>query len=140
MDSERKEYQYKLQIRERHLDTFGHVNNATYLEIFEEARWEMIEKAGWGLEEIKKKKVGPVILEINIKYQKEVLNREFVTVLTRLLERKNKKITLIKQEIINEKGELTTTIELTLGFMDLEKRMLIIPPQSWNNIFSEIDT
>ena len=29
---------YKLRIIETHLDMFGHVNNATYLQIFEEAR------------------------------------------------------------------------------------------------------
>ncbi len=32
-------HEYHLLILEKHLDTFGHVNNASYLEILEEARW-----------------------------------------------------------------------------------------------------
>ena len=35
-------HEYALVIREQHLDTFGHVNNAKYLEILEEARWDLI--------------------------------------------------------------------------------------------------
>lgn len=32
-------HEYPVVIREHHLDTFGHVNNAAYLDILEEARW-----------------------------------------------------------------------------------------------------
>ena len=32
-------FSYKVKIRESHLDTLGHVNNAVYLVLFEEARW-----------------------------------------------------------------------------------------------------
>ncbi len=40
-------------IREQHLDTFGHVNNARYLELFEQARWDFITDNGFGLEQVK---------------------------------------------------------------------------------------
>ena len=42
-------HDYQLVIREQHLDTFGHVNNAKYLEILEEARWDLITGNGYGL-------------------------------------------------------------------------------------------
>ena len=45
-------FEYPLVILERHLDMLGHVNNATYLEIFEEARWDFIERRGHGLKNI----------------------------------------------------------------------------------------
>jgi thioesterase III len=32
-------FEQAILIREEHLDTFGHVNNARYLEIFGQARW-----------------------------------------------------------------------------------------------------
>ena len=35
-----KVFTYPLLIKETYLDTFGHVNNATYLTLFEEARWD----------------------------------------------------------------------------------------------------
>ena len=48
-------HEYPLLIVERHLDTFGHVNNATYLELFEEARWDWLQQNGYGLDEIRKR-------------------------------------------------------------------------------------
>jgi acyl-CoA thioester hydrolase len=53
-------------IRESHLDTFGHVNNATYLSLFEQARWDLIEAGGYGLRVIRQTGLGPVVLEAKI--------------------------------------------------------------------------
>ncbi|MCF2986282.1 acyl-CoA thioesterase [Neisseria gonorrhoeae] len=36
----------KLTVRNYHLDGYGHVNNARYLEFLEEARWAFFEKRG----------------------------------------------------------------------------------------------
>ena len=40
--------EYKILIREHHVDSYGHVNNATYLSLYEEARWEVITPEGFG--------------------------------------------------------------------------------------------
>ena len=45
-------FEQSIVIREEHLDTFGHVNNARYLEIFEQARWDFITDNGFGLDYI----------------------------------------------------------------------------------------
>ena len=45
-------HEYELLIHEAHLDTFGHVNNAKYLEVLEEARWDFITRNGYGLDEV----------------------------------------------------------------------------------------
>ena len=39
-------HEYEVVIREHHLDVFGHVNHAVYLELFEEARWELVTANG----------------------------------------------------------------------------------------------
>ena len=41
-----KIFTYEMLIKEKHLDTFGHVNNATYFELLEEARWDFITNNG----------------------------------------------------------------------------------------------
>jgi acyl-CoA thioester hydrolase len=71
---------YNLTIHERHLDTFGHVNNATYLDLFEEARWDLITGNGYGFDEIKRRQAGPTILEINLRFVREIRNRQRITV------------------------------------------------------------
>ena len=37
-------FEYELVIKECHLDSFGHVNNAIYVQLYEEARWDFITK------------------------------------------------------------------------------------------------
>ncbi len=43
---------YEVLILESYLDSFGHVNNAAYLTLFEEARWDFITKNGYGLNKV----------------------------------------------------------------------------------------
>ncbi len=62
-----KKFYYEVIIKEQHLDTFGHVNNAVYMQLFEEARWEFITENGYGLKEIQLLKKGPVILYLILK-------------------------------------------------------------------------
>ena len=68
-----KTHYYTFTVREKHIDSYGHVNNATYLQLFEEARWVMIEANGYGFKRIHELKIGPIILEIHIKFIKEIL-------------------------------------------------------------------
>lgn len=121
---------YPLLIREAHLDTFGHVNNATYLSLFEEARWDLITNNGFGLREVKTSGTGPVILEINIKYQKELKLREKVRIETQLLE-VNGKLQTLRQTILNEQNESCTVAVFKFGLFDTKERKLIAPSPAW---------
>ncbi len=46
---------YPVTIRETHIDSLGHVNNAVYLTLFEEARWEWITAGGYNPSRFKPK-------------------------------------------------------------------------------------
>lgn len=121
---------YPILINELHLDTFGHVNNATYLQIFEEARWDLITKNGYGLAEVHRLKQGPTILELSLKFKREIRNREHITVETfcRSYERKIGKLT---QNMINQKGEISCEMDMTFGLFDMTERKLIEPTPAW---------
>ena len=67
---------YSVQILEKHLDTFGHVNHATYFQILEEARWDLVTSRGFGVKEIQTSHQGPVILEAHIEFKREILLRQ----------------------------------------------------------------
>ncbi len=69
-------HEYSLLIRESHLDTFNHVNNAQYLTLFEEARWQVITERGFGLKEIQQSGTGPVVLEASLRFKREIKLRE----------------------------------------------------------------
>jgi YbgC/YbaW family acyl-CoA thioester hydrolase len=121
---------YEILIRESHLDTFGHMNNAAYLVLFEEARWEFITKNGYGLKQVQELQQGPVVLELTMKFKKEITLREKIRITTRLVDHQ-KKITRLHQEILKEDGTVATEIDLVFGLFDLKTRRLIEPTPQW---------
>jgi YbgC/YbaW family acyl-CoA thioester hydrolase len=124
-------HQYEVLITEKHLDTFGHVNNATYLELYEEARWDLITNNGWGLDKIKKTGIGPVVTSINIQYKRELTNREKVIIETTFGEFRNSKICSLNQQMIKEDGTVANVMKLEAGLFDLGQRKLIDPTDEW---------
>lgn len=125
-----KKFIYELIIKENHLDSFGHVNNAVYLQILEEARWEFITEFGYGLNEIHKIGKGPVILEVNVKFIKELKLREKIKIETQCTDLQSKVLHL-EQKILNEKQEVCTAAFFVLGFFDLHKRKIINQSPEW---------
>ena len=125
-----KIFKYTLEIKEHHLDTFGHVNNATYLALLEEARWELLNAHGFGLKEIRARKMGPVVLACQIKFLKELMLRQSIVIESQVLSYQ-KKIAVMRQDILNEQGALCSQAEMTFGFFDLKARKLILPSNEW---------
>jgi YbgC/YbaW family acyl-CoA thioester hydrolase len=121
---------YELLIRESHMDTFGHMNNAMYLQIMEEARWDMITQRGFGLKQIMAIKQGPVILEVNLKFMKEIHLREKVQITTDLVDYSGK-IGHLMQKIIKANGHVAAEALFTFGLFDLKDRKLIDPTPEW---------
>lgn len=121
---------YELTIHERHLDTFGHVNNATYLDLLEEARWDLITRNGYGLEEIKRLQVGPTILEINLRFRRELRNRQRITIKS-WPESYVGKIGVLEQQMLGENSEVCCEATFSIGLFDLQTRRLIPPTPEW---------
>ena len=125
-----KTHQYRTQIRERHLDSFGHVNNAQYLVLFEEARWEMITSRGYGMKEVHESKIGTVILACSVKFKRELSLREWITIETKLVS-VEKKIGILHHLILKEDGKVAAEAEFQMGCFDLKDRKLIQPTERW---------
>jgi YbgC/YbaW family acyl-CoA thioester hydrolase len=117
-------------IRESHLDTFGHMNNAMYLTLFEEARWESITKNGYGLKDILKIQKGPVILDAQIKFLKEIRLREQISMTLELLEYKSK-VGKLFQQMLKSDGTIAAELTMSFGLFDLQARRLIDPTPEW---------
>ncbi|MGE5085849.1 MAG: acyl-CoA thioesterase [Bacillota bacterium] len=121
---------YRLQIKETHIDSYGHVNNATYLSLYEEARWEMITSRGFGFREIHKRQQGPVILEVNLKFLKEIRLRETITIMSEMMDY-NGKIGRMIQRMIKEDGSVASEAVFVFGLFDIKERKLIMPTPEW---------
>ena len=123
-------HSYSVTIKEFHLDTFGHVNNAVYLQLFEEARWEVMTKNGYGLKKVMSDKKGPIILDIKLEFLLELHLREEIKIETQVDAFKGK-VSMINQTIINSQNKIACKSQFTHAFFDLEKRRIIEPSQDW---------
>ncbi len=123
-------HEYRVLIREQHLDTLGHVNNARYLELFEEARWDLITRNGYGLDDILRRRVAPTILEVTVKYLREVRNRQPVLIKS-WTDSYAGKIARFTQQMLDEQGRVCCEGTFVLGLFDLNARKLIPPTPDW---------
>lgn len=126
-----RKFECEVQINESHLDSFGHVNNAVYLELYEHARWEFITENGYGLDHIQRTRKGPVVLDLQVKFKREIKNREKIKIQSETKQIVNSKIMVLEQRMINADGKVASEATFTVGFFDLNERKLIEAPKDW---------
>ena len=76
-------FQTQIEIRGYHCDAYGHLNNARYLELFEEARWRALQESGL-MKLTHEENILFYIVNINLTFRKPVKNNQLITVNTRL--------------------------------------------------------
>lgn len=129
-------FEYPVTIKESHLDTFSHVNNAQYLTLFEEARWELITQRGFGLREIKETQTGPVVLEASLKFKREIKLREKIVIKTYSPEDTGKIVSL-KQEMVKPDGTVACEAVFVIAFFDTKSRKIIEPTPAWRKAIGQ---
>jgi len=117
-------------ISEAHLDSFGHLNHARYFELLEQARWDLITERNFGIDVIRRTKTGPVILEVTMKYMRELGPREPVVIRSELLSYEGK-VGSFRQQIVKQDGAIACDATFSFGLFDLERRRLIEPTPAW---------
>ncbi len=84
----------KITVQSTHLDRFGHVNNARFLEFFEWARWHWAERTGWDFEDLMAQGLDPAVVRIEIDYRTQLFFRDVVEIHTRVEQVKNRSFVL----------------------------------------------
>lgn len=97
-------------IRSYHLDGYGHVNNARYLEFLEEARWAWFE-AGGLLPLLGETRL--VVSRIDIRYRRAAAEGDRLAVLSRLSDIQPRRI-LVSQTLTLQTGKTCAEAEVSL--------------------------
>lgn len=110
-----------IKVRGYHLDVYGHVNNARYLEFLEEARWAAVEKT-LDLEALAREGYAFTVVNINISYRRPAYINEILhieTHLSRLGER-----SAVIHQAVKLKGTETVIADADVTFVmfDTKKR------------------
>jgi len=118
---------FDLVVRSTDVDFIGHVNNAKYLEYFEWARFDWICQVGLTLDELQRRQLMPVVVNININYRKELRMLEQVQIRSFAV-RAGDKSFVVRQELYNHKGELACDADFTMVMIDARERRAVPLP------------
>lgn len=107
----------EIRIRGYHADFYGHVNNARYLEFFEEDRWAQMESK-IDLQKWARKGLVFLVVNINVNYRRAVNVGEVVTVSTGI-ENIGARSVVLKQEVrFKSSGEVAADALVTFVIID----------------------
>ncbi len=131
-------FESKIVIDASLIDSYGHMNNSKYLEVLENARWDIISQRGFGPADIAKHGLGPVVLEVNLRFTKEIKLAEKIKIVSYIEMtnangtpvEKSKTMTMV-QSMINEAEDVCCAARFVFGLFDLKARKLVLPTPEW---------
>lgn len=108
----------EIKVRGYHVDAYGHVNNARWLELLEEARWRWLDEAvdlrAWDAEGR-----GIAVLNIDVTYRRPALRHD-VIVLAAWMARMGGKACVCRQQATHQAtGEVLLDATITFVLFDL---------------------
>ncbi|MFF9868267.1 acyl-CoA thioesterase [Streptomyces sp. NPDC013953] len=116
-------------VRGYETDTQGHLNQAVYLQYAEHARWSLLQKAGIRQTDLMNRGVGPVALEVTVRYHRELRAGDQVEVTCAFLWGEGRTFR-IEQTIRKADGTVAAEVTGVGGLLDLEKRRLVADPRA----------
>ncbi len=111
-------------------DHMGHINIRAYLELFEEACWQLYAELGLTPSLLRSGAVHMAAVQQNVSYQKELHAGDTVAVRTGVLELREK-VLRFRHELFNtETGDVCSTCEFTVVCLDPQaRRSRAFPPE-----------
>ena len=118
---------FHLTVRSCDLDSFGHVNNAVYLQYAEIAVWDFFKKSGY-LDKLAEAGLFPVILESSQRYIHELKMFDEVRIESEF--RTNGGIISYKHNIFNEgKGQISCKVQGKIAFVNKDRIICSVPDE-----------
>ncbi|MFI1356361.1 acyl-CoA thioesterase [Streptomyces sp. NPDC020898] len=117
-------------VRGYETDVQGHLNQSVYVNYAEHARWSLLHAAGVSQAGLMSEGVGPVALETNIRFQRELRAGDEVEVTCDFTWGEGKTFR-IRQTIRKTDGTVAAEITAVAGLMDLRARKLVADPKEY---------
>lgn len=121
---------FNFEVRGNELDSLGHVNNAVYLNYYEQARWLIIEEIGL-LEYFKQSEQYLVVIKANLKYIKELTLLEKARVITTF--KTEGFFVVFRQEIYNVSNERVNIAAIKCLFVNKKREAMDLPEKLIKN-------
>ncbi len=118
-------FEFKLSVRGYELDSYGHVNNAVYLNYFEQARWEIIRRNNL-MDWFRDNHFFLVVTEMKVRYSSEAKLFDELLIRTRVAKEAPYLVFYQKMYFGESKVKACSAIVKTL-LRDSEKHTIDIP-------------
>lgn len=119
-------FHYTTTVNPDQIDILGHLNNASYLAIFEAARWAVLGENGTAWETLTAAGVAPVILSVNLQFRREVRVGETLKIESTFQATSPQRFT-VHQRMLGADGGLRASAEIQSAFLDVSTRKLAVP-------------
>ncbi|MBO1331308.1 thioesterase family protein [Streptomyces sp. VRA16 Mangrove soil] len=129
-------FSVRVEVRGYETDSQGHLNQAVYLQYAEHARWALLRHGGIEQRDLIRRGVGPVVLETNIRYLRELRAGDEVDVEC-VFEWGEGKTFRVRQALTRADGTLSAELTSVGGMLDLTARKLVPDPRE---IFEELSS
>ena len=106
----------EIKVRGYHLDLYGHVNHARYLEFLEDARWGLMESDG-SLEWFMRQGYALVVSRVDIRYLRPATMGEELRVETRLDRLLERAVVIVQRVVKAATGKLVAEAEVTVAVL-----------------------
>ncbi|WP_276976503.1 thioesterase family protein [Flavobacterium filum] len=133
-----KEHQLQVRVRYSETDQMGVVYHGNYLPYFEIGRVEWLRNHGISYKSMEENGIALPIVNININYKKPARYDDLLTVRTTFKNQSSVKIEF-ECKIENEKGELLTTADFVLVFVDIKTGKPTLPPENIKAILHKME-
>jgi acyl-CoA thioester hydrolase len=117
----------ELKTRSYECDSYGHINNATYLNYLEYARIQLLEDLPVPYHELRRRGVGFVVTRICIDYRLQVGIGEILRIETRSIQKQ--KVRMVFQQNIYRDDQLVAEAQVTWACINEQGKPIRIPPE-----------
>jgi thioesterase-3 len=114
----------KVKVYGFHLDMYGHVNNARYLEFLESARWEFIAE-NMDLRELDKLGIAFLVVNININYRHPATIGQTLEIETRMVHISAKSAKVHQEIHIKGNDQLVADADITFVIIDAKLKKVL---------------
>lgn len=122
------------------MDFNSHMRNTAYLDKTADVRQMHLAEHGFPVEEFSRLRIGPVVMRDEIEYFNEVKLQEKITITYQLAgHAPDGSRFLLRHEIFRPDGKLSARVTSAGGWLDLDQRRLVVPPQALLSAMNSLD-
>jgi acyl-CoA thioester hydrolase len=124
-----KEFRAIYKVRNHDIDAYGHVNNAAYLRIMEDAMVDYVEELGVHLLDLGREGISVYMSEVSLKYLRPAFLGDNLCIMTTFTSISRVKMIWFNEIYRQNSNELLTRVQAKAAFVNRQGKVIPIPPQ-----------